>query len=86
MAALNDPHDCGVRLLWTTSNNICLSNSSTGQIAYVVMRLALVLEVRGSNLRLFKSNTELPTACHRFDFSWKRAVLPMRNTASIMKV
>ena len=59
-----------------------LSNSSTGQIAYVVSCSTLVLEVIGSNPGPVRSNTELPTARHRCDISSKGAIWPMRNVAA----
>ena len=48
-----------------------------------VTHSSLKREVCGSNLGPVKSDTKLPTACHRCNISLKGAVLPERNDAEL---
>ena len=56
-------------------------NNECDVFGRTVTRLSLGQEVYGSNLGPVKSDTELPTACHRCDISSKEAKLPGRNDA-----
>ena len=44
---------------------------------------AFATEAEGSNLKRVKSDTVLPTSCHRCSISLKRAVFPSRNDAEM---